>query len=73
MGCFLISFCLGNTFLPFGDGLSHDVQLDGQLFLGQPFGLAKMLQILTQHEPTPFPTTYHNYRAKPPVASSNGI
>ena len=33
MGCFLISFCLGNTALPFGDRLTRDVQLIGQFLL----------------------------------------
>ena len=28
-----ISLTLGNTLLPFGDGLPHHVEFDGQLFL----------------------------------------
>ena len=37
MGCFLISFCLGNTLLPFGHGLPHDIQLDRELLLRESF------------------------------------
>lgn len=33
MGCFLISFCLGNIGLPFADGLPADAQSGTQLLL----------------------------------------
>ena len=33
MGCFLISFCLGNTVLPLGDGLVGHAELLRQLLL----------------------------------------
>lgn len=41
MGCFLISFCLGNTAFPFADRLVADVQPLGQLALGQPMLVAQ--------------------------------
>lgn len=37
MGCFLISFCLGNTALPFGDGLVAHADRVGKLPLCQVF------------------------------------
>lgn len=35
MGCFLISFCLGNTGLPFGNCFVADIDLLGELQLRQ--------------------------------------
>ena len=35
MGCFLISFCLGNTGLPLGNGLVADADALGKLRLRQ--------------------------------------
>lgn len=47
MGCFLISFCLGNTCFPIGYGLPGDVKLLGQLFLGHPLFLSQFYNILS--------------------------
>lgn len=45
MGCFLISFCLGNIGFPFGDGLARDAEQHGQLFLGHVALCAQVLQV----------------------------
>ena len=59
MGCFLISFCLGNTPLPFGDGLIRHVQLLRQLPLGQapflPHPADEGAGLLLVHTATSFP------------------
>ena len=45
MGCFLISFCLGNTLLPFGYGLPHDIELDCKFLLRESFGFSDCFDI----------------------------
>lgn len=44
-----ISLTLGNSLLPFGDGLPHHMQADGQLLLGEPFGFAVSFQVFREH------------------------
>ena len=42
-----ISLTLGNTLLPFGDGLPHHVEFDGQLLLRKPFCFPEPLNVFT--------------------------
>lgn len=41
MGCFLISFCLGNTGFPTGNRSGGDIELFGKLFLSDTLFLSK--------------------------------
>lgn len=60
-GYSLISFCLGNSLLPLGNGLPDHMQTDGQIFLGQALGLPVGFEIFLEH------------RQKPPCISSLSI
>lgn len=48
-----ISLTLGNTLLPFGDGLPHHVELDGKLLLGEPLCLPERFDVFLQHRHQP--------------------
>ena len=50
MGCFLISFCLGNTFFPFRNGLAHHMQLHRQFFLAPVLLLAIFFDVFIEHD-----------------------
>ena len=50
MGCFLISFCLGNTLLPLGVGLPRHPGDFRRLLLRQPLKTAQQNEIIGEHK-----------------------
>ena len=49
MGCFLISFCLGNSILPLRDCLAHHMKPHRYFFLTDPFFFPVFSYIIVDH------------------------
>ena len=51
----MVSLTMGNSLLPFGDGLPYHIHFYGQLLLGEAFGLPDDFDVFIEHlDSTPF-------------------
>ena len=58
MGCFLISFCLGNTRFPVGDGLARHINALGEVLLTESQFLSILLDVFCKFHVFASPFTF---------------